>query len=124
MRRSCLAVCASTLVALGVAASGALAAPGFQGENGSPPALDARDGRVTPSAQQRSLASGLEVTWNRFGTPHSVAPESGYLATGLAPHTAPPPRQWIARNRALLGIDARGLEVVTATGHSVLLRQT
>ena len=34
-------------------------------------------------------------------------------------------RQWIARNRALLGIDAAtDLEVVTATGHSVLLRQT
>jgi extracellular elastinolytic metalloproteinase len=124
MHRSCLAVCASMLVAMGVAATGALAAPGFQGENSTPPDLDARDGRVAPSARQRSLASGLQVTWNRFGTPHAVAPRSGYLATGLSSDNATAARQWIARNRALLGIDARtDLEVVTATGHSVLLRQ-
>jgi len=74
MRRSCLAVCASMLVGLGVAATGALAAPGFQGEHATPPDVDARDGRVAPSARQRDLASGLQVTWNRFGTPHAVAP--------------------------------------------------
>jgi len=117
-------VCATTLVAMGVAATGALAAPGFQGENSTPPDLDARDGRVAPSAQQRSLASGLQVTWNRFGTPHAVAPRSGYLATGLSSDNVTAARQWIARNRALLGIDLTQLEVVTATDHAVLLRQT
>ncbi len=125
MHRSCLAVCVSVLVVMGVAAPGALAAPGFQGENSSPPDVDARDGRVAPSAQQRSLASGLQVTWNRFGTPHAVAPRSGYLATGLSSDNVTAARQWIARNRALLGIGAAtDLEVVTATGHAVLLRQT
>src|SRR5262245_3406245 len=101
MRRSCLAVCVSTLVAMGVAASGALAAPGFQGENSTPADVDARDGRVAPSAQQRSLASGLQVTWNRFGTPHSLAPTNGFLAVGLSSDNATAARQWISRNRAL-----------------------
>ena len=88
------------------------------------PDLDARDGRVAPSARQRDLASGLQVTWNRFGTPHAVAPKTGYLATGLSNDNVTAARQWIARNRALLGIDAAKLEVVTATAHAVLLRQT
>src|SRR5262245_52402925 len=124
MRRSCLAVCVSTLVAMGVAASGALAAPGFQGENGTPPDLDARDGRVAPSARQHDLASGLQVTCNRFGTPHAVGTINGFLATGLSSDNVTAARQWISRNRALLGIDTSGLEVVTATEHAVLLRQT
>ena len=71
------------------------------------PDLDARDGRVAPSARQRDLASGLQVTWNRFGTPHAVAPRSGYLATGLSSDNVTAARQWIARNRALLGIEPR-----------------
>ena len=124
MRRSCLAVCVSVLVVMGVVAAGALAAPGFQGEHAMAPDLDARDGRVAPSARQRDLASGLQVTWNRFGTPHAVAPRSGYLATGLSSDNATAARQWVARNRSLLGIGATGLEVVTATDHAVLLRQT
>ena len=67
------------------------------------------------------------MTWNRFGTPHAVAPRSGNLATGLSSDNTTAARQWISRNLALLGIGAaaaRDLEVVTATGHSVLLRQT
>jgi extracellular elastinolytic metalloproteinase len=120
------ALCCAVLVIVGVTATGALAAPGFQGENSTQPDLDAREGRVAPSDRQRALASGLQVTWNRFGTPHAVAPQSGYLATGLSSNQETAARQWIARNLALLGIDAaaaRDLEVVTATGHAVLLRQ-
>ena len=124
MRGTCLAVCVSVLVASAVAATGAVAAPGFQGEHSMAPDIDAREGRVAPSARQRDLASGLQVTWNRFGTPHAVAPRSGYLATGLSSDNVTAARQWIARNRALLGIGATELEVVTATEHAVLLRQT
>jgi extracellular elastinolytic metalloproteinase len=124
MLRSCLAVCGSMLVLAGVVATGALAAPSFQGEHATPPDLDARDGRVAPSARQRDLASGLQVTWNRFGTPHAVAPRSGFLATGLSSDNATAARQWIGRNRALLGVGASNLEVVTVTEHAVLLRQT
>ena len=88
MFRSCLAVFVSVGVVMGVAATGALAAPGFQGEHSTPPDVDARDGRVAPSARQRDLASGLQVTWNRFGTPQTVAPRRGYLATGLSSDNA------------------------------------
>jgi extracellular elastinolytic metalloproteinase len=88
------------------------------------PDVDARDGRVAPSARQQDLASGLQVTWNRFGTPNVVAPRSGFLATGLSSDNVTAARQWIARNRALLGIGSGELEVVTSTGHAVLLRQT
>jgi len=130
MLRSCLAVCGSVLVVLGVVAGGAssaaAAAPGFQGEHATPPDVDAREGRVAASARQRALASGLQVTWNRFGTPHSIAPDSGNLATGLSSDQVTAARQWIAGNLELLGIDAataRDLEVVTATDHAVLLRQ-
>jgi extracellular elastinolytic metalloproteinase len=126
MLRSCLTVCGSVLVLLGVVAGGASAAPGFQGEHATPPDVDAREGRAAPSARQRALGSGLQVTWNRFGTPHSIAPDSGYLATGLSSDQVTAARQWIARNLELLGIDAataRDLEVVTATDHAVLLRQ-
>ena len=125
MLRSCLAVCASTLVVMGVVGTSALAAPGFQGEHAMAPDVDARDGRVAPSARQRSLAvracgsrgtaSARRTRWRR---------RSGYLATGLSSDNATAARQWIARNRALLGIGATDLELVTATDHAVLLRQT
>jgi hypothetical protein len=126
MVRSGLAACGSVLVVLGVVAAGAVAAPGFQGEHSMPADLDAREGRVAPSARQRALASGLQVTWNQFGTPRAVAPRDGYLATGLSSDQATAARQWISRNLALLGIDAaaaRDLEVVTETAYAVLLRQ-
>src|SRR5918999_3910869 len=117
MLRSCVALCGTALVVLGIAATGAPAAP-FQGENATPPDLDAREGRVAPNQRQRSLASGLQVTWNQFGTPRTVAPRDRFLATGLSSDRETAARQWIARNLALLGIDAaaaRDLEVVTVT---------
>jgi hypothetical protein len=114
----------STLVLLGVVATGAVAAPSFQGEHALPGDVDARDGRVAPTARQRSLASGLQVTWNRFGTPQTIATRDGYLATGLSSDQETAARQWIARNRALLGTGGANLELVTVTDHAVLLRQT
>ncbi len=125
MLRACALVCGTMLVLAG-SAGVAHAAPGFQGEHGMHADLDARDGRVAPSARQRGLAAGLEVTWNRFGTPHSVSATGGYLADGLPDDPATAARRWIARNVGLLGIDAataRELEVVSATAHAVLLRQ-
>jgi hypothetical protein len=126
MLRSLLAAGVSMVVVLGVAAAGAVAAPGIQGEHALHADVDAREGRVAPSARQRSLASGLQVTWNRFGTPRTLAPRDDYLATGLSTDQATAARQWISRNLALLGIDAataRDLEVISETDHAVLLRQ-
>ena len=132
MLRSCLAVCGSVLVVLGVSAGGAIAAPPIQGEQTPSADLDARGGREAPTARQRSLAAdrGLRITWNRFGTPHSVTAADGVIASGLSRDPEVAAREWISRNRGMLGIGAAAaadLEVISSTpigaGRAVLLRQ-
>jgi extracellular elastinolytic metalloproteinase len=130
MRRAGLLVCAGVLAVFGITASGAVAAPGFQGEHSERGDLDAREGRAAPTARQRAEAAGLRVTWNRFGTPQSLAPAEGFLARGLARDEVTAARQWIERNRDVLGIGAaaaRDLELVSAApvgdGRAVMLRQ-
>ena len=132
MLRSCLAVCGSVLVVLGVSAGGAIAAPPIQGEQTPSADLDTREGREAPTARQRSLASdrGLRITWNRFGTPHAVTAADGVIASGLSRDPEVAAREWISRNRGMLGIGAAAaadLEVISSTpigaGRAVLLRQ-
>ena len=127
-----VAVTVTVFAALGAAASGAQAAPRIQGENATLGDVDARHGRAAPSASQRRVAArgGLRATWNRFGTPRSLAASDGYLARGLAADPVVAARGWIAGNLAVLGIDAaaaRNLELVSAApigaGRAVLLRQ-
>jgi extracellular elastinolytic metalloproteinase len=128
MRRVCIAVSATAVVALG-AAAGAQGAPRIQGEHARLADRDVRTGRVAPSSRQRALArrEGLRVTWNRFGTPRSLAATRGSVASGLSADPVVAARQWIAGNRALLGIGAGRLEVVRSapigSGHAVMLRQ-
>jgi extracellular elastinolytic metalloproteinase len=132
MRRSCLLLCGGLLAVFGIAASGAAAAPpGFQGEDSERGDLDAREGRAAPTARQRAAAAGLQVTWNRFGTPQSLAAApGGFLARGLSGDEVTAARQWVERNRDLLGIGAaaaRDLELVSSApvgaGRAVMLRQ-
>ena len=127
-----LALCCVVLVGLGAAATGAVAAPSVQGERVASADLDAREGREAPSARQRSLAAGLgvQISWNRFGTPHSISAADGVIASGLSGDAEVAARQWIARNRGLLGIDAAAaadLELISSApigaGRAVLLRQ-
>src|SRR3954453_14597383 len=105
MRRFRVAVSVTMVAAVGAAS--AQAAPHVQGEQGRLADRDVRVGRVAPTAHQRALAAraGVRATWNRFGTPRSLLKTRGAITSGLAADPVTAARQWIARNRALLGID-------------------
>ena len=71
------------------------------------------------------------MSWNRFGTPHTITAADGVIASGLSGDPVVAARQWISDSRALLGIaaaEARDLELLSASpigaGSAVLMRQT
>lgn len=127
MRRFCVAASATLVAAL--TAASAQAAPRIQGEHARLGDRDARTGRVAPTVHQRALArrDGLQATWNQFGTPRSLSAKSGSVASGLSGRPVVAARQWIADNRALLGIGSGRLELVRSapigSGSAVMLRQ-
>jgi extracellular elastinolytic metalloproteinase len=127
MRRFCVA--ASTAAVVAMTAASAQAATRIQGEHSRLTDRDARTGRVAPTAHQRALArrEGVTATWNRFGTPSSLTTTTGAVASGLSGNEILAARQWLADNRALLGVGTRDLELVSATpigaGRAVLFRQ-
>jgi extracellular elastinolytic metalloproteinase len=82
----------------------------FQGENTRVDSADARNGRVSPSAAQRRLAAGAQVSWNAFGTPSSLFRRNGWLATGLGSNDGVAARTWLKRNRALFRLDAAAVD--------------
>jgi extracellular elastinolytic metalloproteinase len=93
---------------------------------------DSRTGRVAPTAQQRARADdvGAQARWNAFGTPAVLASTGSPLADGLSADPVAAAQAYVAANRDLLGLTARGaaaLEVVSVApmgeGASVLLRQ-
>jgi extracellular elastinolytic metalloproteinase len=83
--------------------------PRLQGDPKAVGDLDARTGRKAPSAQQRAVARGKTVRWNRFGTPQVLTGDGDYLATGLASDPVAAARSWLAGNTALLGVDRSAL---------------
>jgi uncharacterized repeat protein (TIGR01451 family) len=95
--------------------------------------LDARTGNVRPTAAQQQLVAqmGAAVTWNRFGSPHSLIKYGDFLATDVAGATpADAARNWIAANKSLFRLSSTSnLAVVRATrlvgsdGWAVHLRQ-
>jgi extracellular elastinolytic metalloproteinase len=104
--------------------------PRLQGDQHAAAELDARTGRKAPSAQQKAVARGKTVRWNRFGTPQVLTGDGGYLATGLGSDPVAAARAWLAGNTALLGIDRAAvadLELVVSApigkGRAVLFRQ-
>ncbi|MGH3115684.1 MAG: hypothetical protein ACRDQ2_00925, partial [Gaiellales bacterium] len=92
------------LVTLGAAM---LAAPGtaFASEGDAGLAdLDARSGKVAPSATQLSTVEslGARASWNKFGTPKTLLKDGGWLATGVSGSSADAAaRNWVASQRAL-----------------------
>lgn len=123
------------LPALGTTPATATAGRGGRGDFlGNALALQDFDvrGWSTPTAAQRALAGrlGAEVTWNRFGTPHSISRVSGWVATGLSRDPATAARQWVSANRRLFRLSADGLarlELLNVNpigdGAAVLFRQ-
>src|SRR6266511_1092956 len=104
--------------------------PRLQGDQQAAADLDARTGRKAPSAQQRAVAGGKTVRWNRFGTPQVLTGDGDYLATGLASDPVAAARSWLAGNTALLGIDRSAvadLELLASApigkGRAVLFQQ-
>ena len=115
--------------------------PGASGDEGSPartsaataartasladavvglPDVDTR-GAVSPTAAQRKAAAKLDAVdlrWNSFGTPTSILPSDGVLASGYSTDPAQAPaaaRDWLAKNAAVFGLTAAqvaDLEVV------------
>ncbi|MBA3431977.1 MAG: M36 family metallopeptidase, partial [Actinobacteria bacterium] len=94
--------------------------------------FDARAGRLRPTAAQRAAAVrlGAKVSWNEYGTPHSVVKYRGNLATGLSSNAVTAARKWIKANRSLFRLSKMAvadLDLVNdariGKGHSVLFRQ-
>ncbi|MGA5302748.1 M36 family metallopeptidase [Nucisporomicrobium flavum] len=94
--------------------------------------VDNRGGSAAPTAGQRSLVrdDNLVTRWNRLGTPASVAPAKGRLATGLAGTPETVARRYLKNSAGLFSLRSAAvdeLDTVAQTrigkGTVVLLRQ-
>jgi extracellular elastinolytic metalloproteinase len=122
-------------IAAGLPAGAAVKPPptrefSFQGEGTHAGTTDARTGRVSPSAAQRRLAAGAQISWNAFGTPRSIFRRNGWLATGLSGNDGVAARTWLKRNHALFRLDAAAVDrldvimnVRVGNGSAVTFRQ-
>jgi extracellular elastinolytic metalloproteinase len=141
MSRKTLALAGTllSLLMIGPASSGPALVAGVGGfvstaEQGVSEDLDARQGRVRPSAEQVAIAEslGAQVTWNDYGTPHSLSRHGGYLATGLVGEDAvAAARSFIEAHKALFrltsteGLGVHGSSRLEGSnGHAVTFRQT
>ena len=67
------------------------------------------EGGAHAAATPDRRREGLQVTWNRFGTPQTLSVTSGSVATGLSEGTGGGgARSGSRANRTLLGIGAAG----------------
>jgi hypothetical protein len=96
--------------------------------------LDARTGRMAPTAQQKQAVAdlGARAQWNRYGTPASLIATDGYLGGASAGSAADVARTFIGDHRDLFRLsaaDVDGLELVNdsklvaSDAHAVLFRQ-
>ena len=96
--------------------------------------LDTR-GSAAPTAAQRTAARSLgavDLGWNRFGTPSSILPADGVLATATSDDPVVAARAWLRNNAAVFGLTAAqvdDLELVSSQpfaqsdARAVLFRQ-
>ena len=140
-RRTASAVTGIAVVALvaasmnGVASAtpaGATAAaePAVATNLAGPADVDHRTGSMKPTAAQASAAArlGTTIRWNAYGTPATLGPAT--LATGLAKDPVAAAKEYLTRNTALFGLDAKAVDALTTvavsplgTGAVVLLQQ-
>jgi extracellular elastinolytic metalloproteinase len=95
--------------------------------------VDTRQGRVRPTAAQRSVVSslGAQVIWNEFGTPQSLIRYGGHLATGLQGATAAQAaRSFVEANKTLFRLSstenltlANSAALAGSDGHAVVFAQ-
>ena len=67
------------------------------------------------TAKLRTMGTGLQVSWNQYGTPLNLTRDHGFLATGLRGTPEQVARTYLARNAALWGLsaeDVAGLETI------------
>ncbi|HEV7654599.1 MAG TPA: M36 family metallopeptidase [Mycobacteriales bacterium] len=92
--------------------------------------VDHRTGSMAPTTGQAAAAARMaaKVSWNRFGTPAALGP--GTLATGLSTDAVTAAKQYLTRNTALFGLDAKAVDGLTTlavsplgAGSVVLLQQ-
>jgi len=105
----------------------------IESDQGAAAEFDTRRASLAPTGKQRALAAraGVAATWNRFGTPASLAKRGKFLAKGIRGKNAvAAARRWLEANRTLLGLrsttnlkldsDAR---MRGSRGHAVNFRQ-
>ncbi len=94
---------------------------GFQGEgHARVQNLDARDGTVAPTSQQRSIARalGAKVRFNAFGTPHVLINHQGALTGPRSGEAVDVARSFVRDNASLFRLDVAkvdALEVLNDT---------
>jgi extracellular elastinolytic metalloproteinase len=133
MHTSRTAAIVAAAFALALPASASAAARILPGHAGLED-LDARTGRVLPTATQKQEvgALGARAQWNRFGTPASLIADDGFLS-GVGSGSAPEIARSFLRGHAdlfrLSAADIDNLELVNdaklvgSDGHAVLFRQ-
>jgi extracellular elastinolytic metalloproteinase len=97
----------------------------FQGEGGDTPStVDDRDGSLAPTAAQESAAQSLGATavrWNRFGTPHVLMNNDGYLSRPRAGEAVQVARGFVLEHRGLFRLSQDGVGALEVVSDSPLL---
>jgi extracellular elastinolytic metalloproteinase len=97
----------------------------FQGEDGDGAAIvDSREGSVAPTAAQEAAAEALGATaarWNRFGTPHVLFNQDGYLSGPRAGDAADVARGFVLDHRGLFRMSEASVAALEVVGDSPLL---
>lgn len=93
--------------------------------------FDLRSGVLTPDGAAVALADslGATVSWNRFGTPHTLFVEGGFLSGPLGGTAEEAARQWLRDHRDLFRLSPASVDdllviresPVTASGATVVL---
>jgi extracellular elastinolytic metalloproteinase len=96
--------------------------------------LDARGATVPSAAQKQAVArlGAVDVRWNQYGTPTSLLPSDGVLASATSTNPVKAARNWLLSNAAVFGLSAGQVDALQlvndqrlaqSSAHAVLFRQ-
>ena len=102
------------------AGAAAVTEPAVATKLAGPADVDHRTGSMRPTAAQASAAAkvGTRIRWNAFGTPATLGPAT--LATGLSKDPVAAAKEYLARNSALFGLDAKAVAALSTVAVSPL----